>query len=272
MADFIYYGKNVYYEEHGAGEPLLLLNGIFMSCASWAAFVPVFGAELRLILVDFLDQGKSGRMESEYTQDLQAGLVSALLDHLKLEKAHILGISYGGEVAAQFAVKRPERVDRLILSNTTAYTSLWLRDIGRSWEYAFESRDGSRFFKTCIPIVYSPQFYEDNHEWMKAREDMFSKAFDAGTYEAFGRLTRSAETYDVRGGLRKITAPTLVMSSEYDYVTPPHQQRELAAMIPDAAHITVPSAGHALMYEKPSEFAAAVIGFLKLKALNIVKG
>jgi pimeloyl-ACP methyl ester carboxylesterase len=184
------------------------------------------------------------------------------LRRLGLESVNVAGISYGGEAAVKLAVNHPRRVKKLVLSNTSASTSPWLKDIGRSWEYAYKSGDGRQFFKTCIPIVYSPQFYEKNYEWAIAREELFVKIFTPDVYAAFGRLTRSAESFDEREGLGKIEAPTLVISSEYDFVTPLYQQRELARGIPNAAHVTVHDAGHAVMYEKPAEFASLIMGFI----------
>lgn len=262
MATFSFQGRDLYYEEHGQGKPLIVLNGIFMSCASWAAFVPSFSAHCRLILLDMLDQGKSAKMDGEYTQALQVDAVLALMDHLELAKADVMGISYGGEVALQLATRVPDRVRKLVLSNTAAYTSKWLKDIGHSWEYAFKSYDGHQFFKTCIPIVYSPQFYEANYAWASAREELFVKAFDAAVYDAFGRLTRSAETHDVRAKLGGITAETMIISSDMDYVTPPYQQAELAAAIAGASHVRIENAGHAVMYEKPAAFTSIVLGFV----------
>ncbi|MDR3050782.1 MAG: alpha/beta hydrolase [Oscillospiraceae bacterium] len=262
MATFLFENRPLYYEEHGVGRPLIVLNGIFMSCASWAAFAPGFSQHCRLILLDLLDQGRSAKMDGEYTQALQVRAVAALMDHLQLDQADLMGISYGGEVALQLAVTHPQRIRRLVLSNTAAYTSDWLRDIGHAWEYAFASRDGHQFFKTCIPIVYSPQFYEANYAWASAREELFVRAFSPEVYDAFARLTRSAETHDVRSKLGAITAPTLVISSEMDYVTPPYQQAELAARIPNASHLRIEGAGHAVMYEKPIAFASVVLGFL----------
>ncbi len=262
MATFSFEGHSVYYEEHGAGRPLIVLNGIFMSCASWAAFIPAFGAHCRLILLDLLDQGRTDKMDREYTQAIQVQVVLALMAHLGLEKADVMGISYGGEVALQLATAHPEKVDKLVLSNTCANTSKWLKDIGHSWEFAFASHDGHQFFKTCIPIVYSPGFYERNYTWASAREELFVRAFTPAVYDAFARLTRSAETHDVREGLAAITAQTLVISSELDYVTPPYQQAELVSAIPHAAHVRIENAGHAVMYEKPREFISLVLGFV----------
>ena len=260
--EFKFKEKAIYYECHGEGEPLLILNGIFMSCASWAPFIPEFAKNNKLLLLDMLDQGMSEKMDIEYTLDIQADLVLTFLDHLGLEYVNICGMSYGGEVAMKISASHPDRIKRLVLSNTTAYTSVWLKDIGHSWEYAFNSYDGRQFFKTCIPSVYSPMFFEENIDWLREREEMFIKYFNKPVYDAFGRLTRSAESHDERVALKNITAPTLVISSEYDFITPVYLQKELVEAIPDAAHVTVQNAGHALMYEKPAEFTALVLGFI----------
>jgi len=260
--EFTFEGKKIYYERHGEGEPILILNGIFMSCLSWAQFIPGFTKNNELLLLDMLDQGMSDKMDCEYTQNTQVNVVMEFLDHIGLESVNICGMSYGGEVAINFAARYPTRVKKLILSNTAAYTSDWLRDVGHSWEYAFKSGDGHVFFKTCIPPVYSPKFYEKNIDWMRSREELFVQYFNQTVYDAFGRLTRSAETYDERANLNKITAKTLIISSEFDFITPKYQQQELAEAIADAGHVTIEDAGHALMYEKPVEFSALVLGFV----------
>ncbi|MDR1379087.1 MAG: alpha/beta hydrolase [Synergistaceae bacterium] len=263
MATFRYEERDLYYEDMGSGEPLLVLNGVFMSCESWKLFERRFTEKNRLLLLDFPDQGKSAKMDREYTQDLPAGAAGALIEHLGLSSVNLAGISYGGEVAMKLASLRPEKVKRLVLANTTAYTSPWLRDIGHSWEYACKSYDGHQFFKTCIPIIYSPWFYEKNYEWCAAREETFVKTFAPEVYDSFARLIRSAEFHDERENLRKITASTLVISSEYDYVTPLCQQRELVDLIPEAVgHVVIEGCGHASMYEKPSEFASLLLGFV----------
>jgi len=262
MATFAFEGIDLYYEDHGEGEPLLILNGIFMSCASWKAFVPAFSRHNRLLLLDLVDQGASGKVDHDYTQEIQERAVLALLDELGLEKVAICGISYGGEVALRVAGRHPERVSRLVLSNTCAYTSHWLRDIGRSWEYAMASHDGHQFFKTCIPVVYSPAFYEARHAWAAAREELFVAYFTPEVYDAFARLTRSAETHDERANLATVTMPTIVISSEHDHVTPLADQEEIVRALPRAGHVLIRDCGHAAMYEKPAEFTSIVLGFV----------
>ncbi|MDP3488065.1 MAG: alpha/beta hydrolase [Bacillota bacterium] len=255
-------GRSIYYELHGSGDSLLVLNGVFMSCTSWAAFVPAFSRHNQLILVDFLDQGRSDKLNTDYNQKVHVETIKALFDHLGLTQASIMGISYGGEVAMQFALAYPERLKKLVLANTTAYTNPWLQDMGRAWEQAISSYDGRQFFKACIPVVYSPKFYTTNIEWAKRREELFSNAFGKDTYDAFIRLIRSAEQLDLRSDVKNISTPTLVLSSEHDYVTPVHDQEFIVRELRQAAHLLIKDAGHAAMYEKPVEFCSAVLGFV----------
>ena len=149
---FEFKGKSVYYESHGEGNPVLLLNGIMMTTLSWQAFVPALQKTNRLILVDFLDQGRSARMEEAYTQELQAELVAALINHLQLRSPAVAGISYGGEVALRVAIRYPALVGRLLLFNTTAKTSAWLRDIGRGWNAVGMTLDGQAYYLSLIHI------------------------------------------------------------------------------------------------------------------------
>jgi len=269
MATFDFDNIPIYYESYGRGEPLLILNGIFMSCASWKGFIPAFSQHNRLLLVDLVDMGRSGKVDHEYTQELQERVVIGLLDHLGLDRVSLCGLSYGGEIAIRLAARYPDRVGKLILSNTCAYTNAWLRDIGRSWQYAMDSHDGHQFFATCIPTIYSPGFYEKQEQWAHHREEMFVQLFTPDVYDAFARLTRSAESLDERANLAKIEAETLVISAQWDFITPLPNQLELVSGIAGASHVIIQDAGHAAMYEKPAEFASLVVGFVNSDTAGI---
>ena len=264
MAFFTFEGKQVYYVTYGQGKPILLLNGIMMSTASWRPFIETFSHMNQLIMVDFLDQGQSDKLVGQsYTQALQVELVANLLRHLSLEKANIMGISYGGEVAQQFAVTYPQMVERLMLFNTCAYTSPLLADIGKAWNLAAESHNGAAYYYTTIPVIYSPTYYAKRLDWMKNREKVLLPIFSNPAFtEAMVRLTKSADSHDVREKLQLITAPTLVVSSDQDSITPILEQKFMVDHIKDAHHVLLTDAGHASMYEKPLLFASLVLGFV----------
>lgn len=264
--EFQFNGRKVYYEVHGQGKPLMILNGIMMSTASWKLFVEPFSQNNQLILVDFFDQGQSARLVGEtYKQSLQVELLKALLDHLNIDKVNMVGISYGSEVAIQFALKYQNRLEKLGLFNSAAWTSPWLHDIGRGWVEAAKANNPVAFYKITIPIIYSPKFYCDNLEWMKNREKILVPVFNQTFLEGMIRLIESAEGYDCRADVHRIQVPTLIVGCENDYLVPLHEQEFLHKEIASSELIVIPGCGHASMYEKPALFISLINGFVNSK-------
>lgn len=256
--------RKVYYEVHGQGQEILVLcNGIMMSCLSWKPFLPALAEKFKVILFDFFDQGQSDFYNKVYTQSLQVDVLKAVLKEIDEPKESItlLGISYGGEVAMQLVMEEPDLVGKLILANTTAYTHRQLKVIGDSWIEAAESYDGRKFFQLTIPPIYSPGFYEKNHQWLEGRQKNFQNLFQADWYDGFVRLVKSAENFDVRNHLSSISIPVLVLGAEDDLITPLSCQRDLAERINQATLMIFSNCGHASMYEKPRDFITAVTGF-----------
>ncbi|MDR2828305.1 MAG: alpha/beta hydrolase [Acholeplasmatales bacterium] len=263
MSYFAFKNHNIYYDLQGIGKPILILNGIMMSTKSWEPFLNSFTASNSLLRVDFIDQGASDKAKIEYTQDTQADLLSALLDYLKISKINVVGISYGGEVALHFAIKYKQKVDRLLLFNTTAKTSDWLKDIGEGWIITAKTRDPRAYYFQTIPVIYSPHFYHSRIDWMKNREKVLAPVFSNPVFlDAMERLTRSAETHDVRDSLQYIEAPTLIVTADEDYLTPMPEQKYLHQNIKHSFLVQLPQVGHASMYEVPFVFASLVLGFI----------
>lgn len=272
MSYFDFKGKKVYYETYGQGRPLVLLNGIMMSTLSWQVFKETFSANNQLILVDFLDQGRSDKMEdTPYTQSIQSQVLKALFDELKLKKVNIVGISYGGEVALDFSIKHEEYIDKMVLFNTTAKTSPWLRDIGIGWNRS--ANDPLNYYCTTIPVIYSPHFYNERSEWMDGRKALLTeKVFSQKSFmDSMVRLTESADYHDVTNELHKVKVPTLIVSCENDYITPMAEQKKLNQLISTSELVMLPNTGHASMYERPVLFVTLVLGFINTehKVYNI---
>ena len=263
MSLFWYNNKKVFYNISGTGKPIILLNGIMMSTNSWHPFVNSFSKDNQLIRVDFLDQGQSDHLEGSYTHEIQVDLVKALVDHLKLDKVSIVGISYGGEIALQFAIKYASNVDRMVVYNTTAKTSPWLRDIGKGWILAGQTRNADSYYHVSIPNIYSPMFYEKNIEWMNKRKEILRPVFSNPDFlDRMERLTNSSESYDIVDKLNLIEAHTLIVSAEEDYLTPVADQAYLNSHIKHSHWVKIPNAGHASMYEKPLLFTSFCLGFI----------
>lgn len=267
MAQLIFKGRTIYYDVVGEGKPILLLNGIMMSTRSWEPFVSSLSLSNQLIRLDFIDQGQSEKLEnSAYTQDIQVEIIIALLKELHLAKVSVVGISYGGEIAVLLASQYPHLVDRLILFNTTLNTSPWLAEIGHSWINIGKTRNGQNYYQATIPVIYSPSFYEKRLDWMKKREAILTPIFSNPSFlDAMERLTHSAESYDARAMVENISAPTLIVSGDEDFLTPLSDQKKLHQMIKGSYHVILPGVGHASMYEVPMLFTTLVLGFINAK-------
>jgi 3-oxoadipate enol-lactonase len=256
--------RQIYYDVTGKGKPILILNGIMMSTKSWEPFMSALTKDNTIIRLDFFDQGQSEKLENQtYTQEIQVEVIQSLLTHLKINQISVVGISYGGEVAILFAAKYPKIVDRLVLFNTTPYTSPWLTEIGKQWKSIGKTRDGQTYYQATIPVIYSPNFYESKLDWMKKRESYLLPIFSNPLFlDQMDRLITSAESYDARLVLKDIEATTLIVSGDQDYLTPIHNQMELKDSIKLADMIILPGVGHASMYEKPLLFITIVLGFI----------
>ena len=265
MSKFQFRNKTIYYTLDGEDTKpkVLILNGIMMSTRSWDPLMKHLLDHFCVLRVDFLDQGLSDRMDQPYDQSLQVEMLNALLASLDISSIHVVGISYGGEVALQLASRFQDKVKRLMIFHSCAYTSPLLKDVGRAWMKAGEKRDGSLYYKVTIPTIYSAQFYEKHIDWMKQREKLLTPYFsDADFLDAMERLTASAENYDVRNQLETIDNETMVITAEEDALTPRKDQAYLVKHLKHAHWVSLPGVGHASMYESPLIFVTLIIGFL----------
>ncbi|MCL2169697.1 MAG: alpha/beta hydrolase [Defluviitaleaceae bacterium] len=263
MAFYEHNGKKIHYEVYGEGVPIVLLNGVMMSTLSWKMFIPALSKTNKLILMDYFDQGQSDKLSGvEYDQSLQVAAMKGLFEHLGLERVNLAGISYGGNVSLQFAAKHPEMVEKLMIFHAVPYTNDWLRAIGKSWIASID--DPHNFYNTAIPVIYSPEFYNNNTRWVEERKELLTTQVftNMDFMEAVVRLTKSADNHDVRDVLGKITARTLIVAADPDPLTPAAEQKALKQAIPGAQWVLLPDCGHASMYEKPTLFVTLVLGFI----------
>lgn len=262
-----YQGKDIYYKVDGDLSSdrniIVILNGIMMSTSSWEQFKASFTENNTLVRFDMLDQGQSSKADKQYTQEIQVDILYHLLEELGIKKMNLVGISYGASVALQFAIKHQEYIDKLIVANVVMKTSPWLKAIGDGWNEVGRSRNGLAYYNISIPYIYSPLFYSKHLDWMEKRKEVLLPIFSNPVFlDAMERLTISAETHDTSSELHKIKSDTLIISSEYDYLTPMFEQVEIQKRIEGSHLVVLPACGHASMYEEAEMFAALILGFI----------
>jgi pimeloyl-ACP methyl ester carboxylesterase len=252
----------IYYEVHGQGPPLILLNGIMMNTLSWAEHIEKLKDRYRLIVYDMRDQGRSSRLEEGYDNAIHAEDLKMLLDHLNLSKAHIWGLSYGGQVALIFTLRYPERVDKLVLSNTSAHVDQYLLSLGDLWKRAARLYDGEAFFDLALPPIYSRNFYNQHYDWLENRRKLFKEALTREWFDGFVRLASSNATYDLRAELDQIKHSILLIAAREDIITPYAQMLEMSRALIHSQMVCLPDTGHAAFLEKMDTFCTLIRGFL----------
>lgn len=265
-------GVRIYYEVYGSGEPVILLNGVFMSTASWILqrnHLTRLG--YRVILHDMRGQWNSGKPDDEdrYSLEIHAEDLRNLMDHLGVKKAHLIGTSYGGEVAMLFAAKYREYVNDLTVIASVSEIHEDLRLTAMRWLEGALSRDVRRFVLSWITDVYSERFItRHGRDLLERLVATFSKGFSltsaAHLIKSFLKMLDSPLT----PLLRDIRVPTLVVSAEEDRVKPPKYSKIIASEIPNSSYVEVKEAGHAVILEKPDVVNYLITGFIRSNPLS----
>ena len=262
-------GIQTYYEEDagpaaGAGEPLVLLHGFTGSIAQWAAVRPLLAGEHRVICYDLRGHGRSDAPEelAAYTMDAYVEDLRGLLDALGIERAHVLGSAFGGMVALEFAFRYPQRVQSLILSDTSAgprsielskAIAAYEDGIGRALAYAREHGLSPQVERELATI---PQLRADPH-----RRERFHQQWRRMTLHGFlGAGKARAERPDRHHDLGRLTMPALVIAGDRDVLVPAAEY--MHGHIPRSALRLINHAGHPAMADEPHGWVAMVRGFL----------
>ncbi|MEC9490068.1 MAG: alpha/beta hydrolase [Halanaerobiales bacterium] len=259
-------GLKINYQLDGnSDETIVILNGIMMSSSSWEDFVSIYTKkDFQILRMDFRDQGDSDKYRENYDISIHVNDLKALLDELRIEKVHLLGVSYGAMVAMLFELKYPEMIKSMVLSNTEAKVTDFLKSISDVWEIAAASNDGHKFFKLSMPFIYSDYFYNHHLDWLQKREDQLAQILDKNWYEALIRLSKSSKNFDIFDQISNISSPTLLIAADRDILTPVKEMEKMKLEIPDSKMLIIKNAGHAAFYEKMDEFNTAVLGFIML--------
>jgi 3-oxoadipate enol-lactonase len=251
----------IYYELHGPeGAPLLVLNnGILMNAAaSWAYQTRTLSRGWRLLQYDCRGQGQSSHPEEPYSMALHASDLAGLLDFLGYESAHLLGISYGGEVVQAFALDYPQRVQSLVLADTVSEVRPELKMVIASWLDAAHRADPQAFFDATVPWNFSPEFIAASSRLLAEAR----KRYELLDFPAVVRLCESFLELNFTARLHEIKTPTCILVGERDLLKGPLYAQILHSNLPQSELHLVQGSGHVTCWERPEEFNTIVLGFL----------
>jgi pimeloyl-ACP methyl ester carboxylesterase len=255
-------GIEVNYVEAGSGDPLLLIMGFGGDHLAWAFQTPVFAQAYRVIAFDNRGAGQSDVPDVPYTTRMLADDAVGLLDHLKIERAHVLGVSMGGMIAQEVALNHPRRVRSLQLHCTMARADRYMQALIEGWGVVRTKVTAEEWMRIVALWLFSPRTYVERPEFVEAIIQTGIANPHPFTLTGFLRQGDAVRTHDTLDRLGALTAPTLVSVADDDILVPPRFSRELAAVVPGAALKTIDGAGHCYFWERPDVFNGMCLEFL----------
>jgi 3-oxoadipate enol-lactonase len=229
---------HVYYEIHGEGESLVLIPGLRNNVSEYENIITLLAAKYRVVALDNRGAGRTDKPDIPYTIEMMADDVAGLLDALGIHPAHVLGVSLGGRIAADLALRYPERVKSLILVSTRL-----TRQTRPSWS------------GLLVDLALRMPFMQ--------RMDKYPQP-----YYASQRQREAGRIYDCSAKLSEINVPTLILHGKKDRIAPFKLAQEMNAGIKGSKMIAF-NGGHIFLFFQPQQFTGSVLEFLDgLKEVN----
>jgi pimeloyl-ACP methyl ester carboxylesterase len=250
-------GLNLYYEIHGAGEPLILLHGGVGAIQMFGEVLPSLAQHRQVVAVDLQAHGRTADIDRPLRFELMAGDITALIKHLGIEEADVMGYSLGGGVALRTAIQHPEVVRKLVLVSTPFKRDGWypevLAGMGQMGPQVAEPMKQTPMYQHYASIAPKPE------DWPVLLTKL-------------GELLR--QDYDWSKDVAAIKAPTLIVVGDADSVRTAHAVAFFELLgggqvdagwdgsgMSNARLAILPATTHYNIYSSPS-LAAVVASFL----------
>jgi len=257
-------GVRIWYNDTGGnGVPVVFLHAVTGSTRNWEYQIPAFvGAGFRFIAYDRRGWGRSvidpsGKQPGTGADDLQA-----LMDHLRIDRFHLVGTAGGAFVALDYALSYPQRLRTLVIANSIGgVQDEDFLDLGRRIR-------PSPQFEALPPDVreLGPSYRAANPEGTKRWKELEHMSRPQGPPAPGPAPGPAAQTMRNRltfSLLEKINVPTLLLTGDADLFAPPPVLKLFADRIKNSQSLVVPEAGHSTYWEKPDIFNRAVLGFIR---------
>jgi pimeloyl-ACP methyl ester carboxylesterase len=261
-------GRRLAYNEVCPAAPkgtILLLTGLAAKRYGWYRQLDEFGHYYRTIALDHRDISDSDEVTEAYTTADMAADAAAAMRALGVQHIHVIGISLGGFVALQLALRYPELVDKLVLVSTSAGGSTHIPPgpemMAMLTTRAEQKIEIGELARRNYSMIMAPGFSESHPEELDRIAEI--ARYRPSNAAAYYRQLQAGMTHDVAQQLDRIQAPTLVIHGDVDPLVPSENSDYLAKHIKGAKHIMYRNVGHVPIFECPEQFNRDVLAFLE---------
>lgn len=271
-------GIQLHYEKHGQGDPLVLIQGLGHPLEMWFKQVPALAEEFQAIIFDNRGTGQSDKPPGPYTISLMAHDVLGLLDQLGVGAAHLLGVSMGGFIAQELAIRSPTRVRKLVLLSTCYGGPEYWAALKQSWPLAgylghrpwrlwlsplklMKTISPGALYRQSLRSLVTPEFYRENPEVI---DELVRRSLaHPPSLDTLRWQLQAVGAFNAENRVRQIQAPTLAIGAREDRIVPLMLTQRLAERIPKAQFMVIEGAAHLAFIEKAEELNQRVLEFLK---------
>jgi pimeloyl-ACP methyl ester carboxylesterase len=262
LPDTIFKDLKIHWESYGEKEPLLLISGVGGGTWTWEDSIEAWSPLFRVIVFDNIGAGRSSMPDRPYTMTEMADHAAAVLDTAGVKQAGVVGLSMGGMIAQELALRHPERVRRLVLGSTHCGISLRIPPDPNIIK-RFADNNGlspEEIFDKNLLLLVTPRFLKRGSAVLKRYKERELTAPYQPDY-ALKRQLGAIAGFDACGRINQIHVPTLILTAELDKLVPPGNGRLLSNQIPGAVEQSFTDAGHLIHLECAEEFHKMVMQF-----------
>jgi 3-oxoadipate enol-lactonase len=248
------------YTDQGSGPPLLLVHGFPLDGTMWSGQTGPLAERFRVLVPDLRGFGKSSVLPGLVTMQRMADDLAEMLGALEVSQPVIFcGLSMGGYVAWQFALRHRSHLSKLILCDTRAAADSNETAAGRIGLAQRVLKEGPGFVaEAMLPKLFAKETIDSGSPVVEATRQVILRTDPRGiAASARGMAQRS----DVTELLPQLDLPTLLICGEHDAITPPEEMKSVADKLPHATYVQIAGAGHMAPLEKPEEVNRAIMAF-----------
>jgi 3-oxoadipate enol-lactonase len=248
----------LYYERAGSGPAIVFLHGLGGNHLSWWQQMPYFMRWFDCITVDQRSFGLSPDPDGSFC-DAHPSDLGALLDHLKIDKAVLIGQSMGGWTIVGYALEHPERVAAMVMADTPG--GIFTPEMDAMME---KVRSGARLPLEAPTIGSLPTYAKGYFQRSREMAYLYDSLMILGARPPADAMKRlGSRRYDLAKVRARLTMPILCLEGEEDALIVPEMIRHLVKALPNARLAMVPGAGHSVYFENARVFNQLVLDFIR---------